>query len=81
MDAHLRFAQMCLATPVKVIKLNKDKAVVDALSEELEVDVSLLKGVKVGDYLLAKGELAIQKLGAEEAEKILRLVAECNHSH
>lgn len=72
---------MCLATPVKVIKLKKDKATVDAFGEKLEVDISLLKGVKTGDYLLAKGELAIQKLPAKEAEKILKLVAECEHRH
>lgn len=72
---------MCLATPVKVSKLKKGKAIVDALGQELEVDISLLKGLKVGDYLLAKGDLAIQKLGAKEAEKILSLVAECEHQH
>jgi len=72
---------MCLATPVKVTKLEKDKATVDAFGEKLEVDISLLKGVKLGDYLLAKGELAIQKLSSQEAEKILRLVAECEHHH
>jgi len=72
---------MCLATPVKVTKLEKDKATVDAFGEKLEVDISLLKGVKLGDYLLAKGELAIQKLSSQEAEKILRLVAECKHHH
>jgi hydrogenase assembly chaperone HypC/HupF len=72
---------MCLATPVRVKKLDKDKATVDALGEEIIVDVSLLKKVKVGDYLLAKGELAIQKLPAEEAEKILRLVAHCSCCH
>ena len=70
---------MCLATPVKVTKLKKGKAMVDALGQKIEVDISLLKGVKVGDYLLAKGELAIQKLPAKEAEKILNLVAECEH--
>lgn len=72
---------MCLATPVKVKKLKKDKAVVDALGEETEVNTSLLKGVEIGDYLLAKGELAIQKLPAEEAEKILDLVKQCGHHH
>lgn len=72
---------MCLATPVKVTKLKEDKVVVDALGEEMEVDISLLKGVKVGDYLFAKGELAIQKIPAEEAEKILELVKQCEHHH
>ncbi len=72
---------MCIATPVKITKLKKDKAVVDALGEQIEVDVSLLKGVKVGDYLLAKGELAIQKLSPEDAEEILKLVQKCKHQH
>ena len=72
---------MCIATPVKITKLKKDKAVVDALGEQMEVDTSLLKGVKVGDYLLAKGELAIQKLSPEDAEEILKLVQKCEHQH
>ncbi len=72
---------MCLATPVKVTKLEGDKATVDALGEEMTVDTSLLKGVKVGDYLLAKGELAIQKIPVEDAEKILELVRRCDHNH
>lgn len=53
----------------------------DALGEQMEVDTSLLKGVKVGDYLLAKGELAIQRLSPEEAEEILKLVQKCEHQH
>lgn len=72
---------MCLATPVKVTKLKKDRAVVDALGEKMEVDVNLLRSVKVGDYLLAKGELAIQKLSSQEAEEILKLIRECEHHH
>jgi hydrogenase expression/formation protein HypC len=73
---------MCLATPVKVLKVKEDKAVVDALGEEREVDLSLLKGVRVGDYLLSKGELAIQKIPNDEAQKILNLVEECaGHDH
>ncbi len=70
---------MCIATPVKVKKVKGDKAVVDALGETLEVDTSLVKGVGVGDYLLAKGSLAIQKLAPQEAEEILKLVKSCNH--
>lgn len=72
---------MCLATPVKVKELEGDTAIVDALGEEMKVDISLLKGVEVGDYLFAKGELAIQKVPVEDAEKILELVRQCNHSH
>ena len=69
---------MCLATPLKVIKLNKNKASVDALGEEKEVDVSLLASVKVGDYLYASRDLAIRKIARQEAEKILKLVEDWN---
>lgn len=72
---------MCLATPVKIIKLRGNSATVDALGEELEVNTSLLKRVAVGDYLLAKGDLAIQKLSPSEAEEILELIKECPHNH
>lgn len=72
---------MCIATPVKVIKLKGTSATVDALGKKFEVNTSLLKKVAVGDYLLAKEDLAIQKLSPSEAEEILRLVKECGHSH
>jgi len=71
---------MCIATPVKIIKIRGSRATVDALGQQLEVDVSLLKGVSPGDYLLAKGELAIQKLAPSEAQEILKLVEECEHN-
>ena len=65
---------MCLATPIKVIKLNRHKAIVDVLGERKEVDVSLLKDVKLGDYLYASSGLAIKKVSRRDAEKVLELV-------
>lgn len=65
---------MCLATPVKVIKLNQNKATVDAWSKKDEVDVSLLKNVGVGDYLYASRGLAIKKVSRADAKKVLELV-------
>jgi len=65
---------MCLATPIKVIKLDKDKAVVDSLGEEKEVNISLLANVKIGDYLYASRGLAIKKVARSDAEEVLRLV-------
>ncbi|HEX7456777.1 MAG TPA: HypC/HybG/HupF family hydrogenase formation chaperone [Candidatus Nanoarchaeia archaeon] len=65
---------MCLATPVKVTKLNKNKAVVDALGKKSRVDTSLLQNVKMGDYLYASRGLAIKKVSRSEAEKVLELV-------
>ncbi|OGY21499.1 MAG: hypothetical protein A2126_04155 [Candidatus Woykebacteria bacterium GWB1_45_5] len=65
---------MCLATPVRVLKLEKNKALVDAWSKKSEVDVSLLKNVKIGDYLYSSHGLAIKKVARAEAEEVLKLV-------
>ena len=69
---------MCLATPVKVIKLEKNKAAVEALGKKNQVDVSLLQNIKVGDYLYASRGIAIKKVSRSDAEKVLELVKKWN---
>lgn len=69
---------MCLATPSKVIKINKNKATVQSGDHQHRVSLDLVKNVKVGDYLLIHNDLAINKLSKPEAEKIFRIIA--NHS-
>lgn len=64
---------MCLATPVKVLKLNGRKATVETLGEEKEVDTSLLPNIKIGDYLYFSHGIAIRKVKRAEAEKVLEL--------
>lgn len=65
---------MCLATPVKVLKLNKNKAIVNTLGRKNLVDISLLKNVKVNDYLYASRGLAIKKVSRSDAKKVLELI-------
>ncbi len=65
---------MCLATPMKIIKIKGDKAVVGSHHHTHEVDLSLIKNPKVGEYILAHGDLAIHKLPLTEAKKILNLI-------
>jgi len=69
---------MCLATPVKVLKLNKTTATVDALGQEKEIDTSLLPNVKMGDYLYFSHGMAIKKVSKVDAEKVLKIVKEWN---
>jgi hydrogenase assembly chaperone HypC/HupF len=69
---------MCLATPVKVLKLNKTTATVDALGEEKAIDTSLLPGTKVGDYLYFSHGMAIKKVSKTDAEKVLKIVKAWN---
>lgn len=72
---------MCLATPSKVIKIEHNKAVVEsgnpaspAGRHTHQVNLDLLKDVKIGDYLLIHGELAIQKVPETEAKKIIKMI-------
>ncbi len=72
---------MCLATPVKIIEINGQKATVGSKDHSHVVDISLIPDVQVGDYILAHGELAINKLQTEEAEKILAMISQTHQAH
>lgn len=67
---------MCLAFPVRVVDLDGKTAYVDVGGERKAVDASMLGGLKKGDYLLAHGSLAIQKLEKKDAEETLRVLNE-----
>lgn len=66
---------MCLAVPCKIMEIKGNKAVVEAKDHTHTVDLSLIKNPQVGDYILAHGDMAINKLPAEEAEKILKIIS------
>jgi len=59
---------------MKIIKIKDKKAVVSSSKHEHEVDLSLIKNPKVGEYILAHADMAINKLPLTEAKKILRLI-------
>lgn len=69
---------MCLATPLKIIKINGNKAEAEAEGHVHEIDLSLLKNAetKEGDYVIAHENMAIHKLSAEEAKQILNFIKE-----
>lgn len=72
---------MCLATPMKIMKIKKDnKAIVGSENHHHEIDLSLIREPKVGDYVLAHGDMAINKLPEEEAKKILKLIKNSKHT-
>lgn len=72
---------MCLATPVRIVKIDGQKAVVESGDHTHNVDLSIVENVQVGDYVLAHGELVIQKLPKDEAEKILGMISTLSHEH
>ncbi|WAM35315.1 HypC/HybG/HupF family hydrogenase formation chaperone [Caldicellulosiruptor acetigenus] len=69
---------MCLGYPAKVVEILEDgkKAIVDYLGLKKTVNVSLIKEVAVGDYLLIHSGVAIEKIDEKEAEEIEKLFGE-----
>jgi len=64
---------MCLGIPAKVIKTTDEWAWVDVNNVHLKVNISLVNGVKYGDYVIVHAGFAIQKLSPEEGESTLEL--------
>lgn len=73
---------MCLATPLKIIKIENGKATVESNGDTNLIDLSLIPDPKIGDYILSHGDMAINKIPEEEAEKILKMIeTNTGHSH
>jgi len=64
---------MCLAIPVKIKSIAKDKAVVDADGIEREASLMLMTDAKIGDYILLHAGFAIQKIDEKEAMESLKV--------
>jgi len=67
---------MCLAVPMRVLKIENNLATVDSAGVQIQADASLVPGVKVGEYVLVHAGFAIEVLKPEEAEETLRLMRE-----
>ncbi|HBT20356.1 MAG TPA: HypC/HybG/HupF family hydrogenase formation chaperone [Peptococcaceae bacterium] len=64
---------MCLSMPARVISINGNLAEVEFMGVKKQVGTTLLKDLKVGDYVLVHAGFAIEKISAEEAEKTLKI--------
>lgn len=64
---------MCLAVPMKVIRKKGSIAVVSLGGIERSIDISLIKDVKIGDYVIVHAGFAIQRLKKKDAETTLKL--------
>jgi len=67
---------MCLAVPMKVKKINKNIAEVELSGISRNIDISLVKRVNVGDYVIVHAGFAIQKLNKKDAKATLRIFSE-----
>ncbi len=67
---------MCLAVPVRVLKIDGLKALVGLGGLARQASIMLVPDTQVGDYILLHAGFAIQKLDEKEAEETIRLFAE-----
>ena len=69
---------MCLAIPARIIELEDDKAVVDAMGNRFKAKTTLLPNAKLGDLVLVHAGFAISQVDEEEARKTWELISEIN---
>lgn len=67
---------MCLAVPMKVIKVDGSNAVVELGGVKKGINMGLLDNVKVGEYVIVHAGFAIQKVDEKEAKETLELLKE-----
>ena len=70
---------MCLAIPARIVELEGDNAVVDAMGNRYRAKITLLSEAKLGDLVLVHAGFAISLIEEEEAKKTWQLIAEINN--
>jgi len=67
---------MCLAIPARIVELNGDKAVADAMGNRFKARTTLIPQARLGDIVLVHAGFAITIVDEEEAKKTWQLLAE-----
>ena len=67
---------MCLAIPARIVKLEDDRAIVDAMGNQFHARTTLLPQVKLGDLVLVHAGFAISMIDENEARKTWQLIEE-----
>jgi len=65
---------MCLAIPARIIGLDKDLAVVDAMGNRWKAKTTLLPEAKIGDLVLIHAGFAISLVDEEDAKETWDLI-------
>ena len=71
---------MCLATPMQLVRIEGEYGFVVHGGKEYKVELSLIDNPRVGDWILAHGELAVSRVSSKDAEEILQLISKSNHA-
>ena len=67
-----------MAIPARIIELDKDIAVVDAMGNRFKAKTTLLPQAKTGDLILIHAGFAISLVDEEEAKKTWDLIRQIN---
>ena len=67
---------MCLAIPARIVKLEDDRAIVDAMGNQFHARTTFLPNVKLGDLVLVHAGFAISMIDEDEARKTWDLIEE-----
>ena len=62
---------MCLAVPLKLIEINGNDAVGEALGMRRPVRTDFIPNPKIGDYVMVHAGFAIERLSEEQAAEDL----------
>ena len=65
---------MCLAVPMKLIKINGVTGIAELGNLQREIGLLLVENANVGDYVIVHAGYAIQKLDEEEASETIELL-------
>lgn len=65
---------MCLAIPMKIVRINGKNAMVKTDGLERLADVSFIKNPKIGDYVIVHAGFAMERLKPAEAKKTLKIL-------
>jgi hydrogenase expression/formation protein HypC len=72
---------MCLAVPARIVELEGDKAVVEAMGNRWRGRTTLLPEAKVGDLVLIHAGFAISIVDEDEAKQTWQLLAEISEAY
>lgn len=61
---------MCLAVPMKIIKVDGDEGIVEIDGVKRSVNISLLENVNKGDYVIVHAGFAIERLDPDYAKEV-----------
>ena len=68
-----------MAIPARIVELDEDRAVVDAMGNRWKAKTTLLPDAKLGDLVLVHAGFAISLVDEEEARKTWELFAEISN--